>query len=161
VTDKHRELNMRPLTLMKICHWIKCTITSVTVTLQWSISQIGVFISRTLHQCLTSVQLPSPSCVPPLHHLKRTESNSHSNIYLHINRQTNACHVLRPVLRCRWYWAPGARRCWSLSCPHGTRHQTHCMPMLRSNDGTCTDGRTPDRYIDPSPHTMQTFPKMW
>ena len=42
----------------------------------------------------------------------------------------------------------------SVSAASALAHQqTSCTPLLLSIDGT--DGRTPGRYIDPAPHTMQ------
>ena len=49
-------------------------------------------------------------------------------------------------------------------CAYGAQQQTHRTPLLRSivwdrlTDGQ-TDGRTPDRFIDPAPHTMRTVSK--
>jgi len=43
-----------------------------------------------------------------------------------------------------------------ISRPHGAQQQTRRTPPLRSNDRTYigrTDGRTPDRCIDPAPHS--------
>ena len=53
----------------------------------------------------------------------------------------------------------GARRpplSIDISCPHGAQQQTRRTLLLRSNNGTDgrTDGRTPDRYIDPAQHTV-------
>ena len=45
----------------------------------------------------------------------------------------------------------GARRCRSMFCPREAQQQTRCTPQRLSNDRT--DGRTPDRYIDPAPRT--------
>jgi len=62
-------------------------------------------------------------------------------------------------------WAPGVCRCQSISpASTGAQQQTRRTPLLRSNDGTNrrtdgeTDGRTPDRYIDPAPHTVRAVP---
>ena len=54
----------------------------------------------------------------------------------------------------------GASRCRSISPVNaaGNQQQTRRTPLLLSNDDTeidgRTDGRTPDRYIYPNPHTM-------
>jgi len=42
----------------------------------------------------------------------------------------------------------------------GAQERTRRTPLLRSIDGTDgrTDGRTPDRYVAPAPHTMRAVP---
>jgi len=40
-----------------------------------------------------------------------------------------------------------------ISCPQSAQQQTRRPPLLLSIDGT--DRRTPDRYLDPAPHTIQ------
>jgi len=50
------------------------------------------------------------------------------------------------------------RLLWTdMSCRRGAQQQTRRAPLLLSNDETDrqTDGRTPDRYIDPAPHAMR------
>jgi len=43
-------------------------------------------------------------------------------------------------------------------CAYGAQQQTRRTPLLRLTDGQM-DGRTPDRFIDPAPHTMRTVSK--
>jgi len=53
----------------------------------------------------------------------------------------------------------GARRpplSIDISCLHGVQQQTRRTPLLLSNDGTQTDGWTPDRFIDSASHTMRS-----
>jgi len=58
------------------------------------------------------------------------------------------CRAAAPLLL-------GASRCSDISCPHGAQHSAANPPRLRSNDGSDkrTDGRTPDRCVDPVLHT--------
>jgi len=46
-------------------------------------------------------------------------------------------------------------------CPYSAQQQTRHTPLSRSTDGTdgLTDRRTPDRFIDPVPHTMRAVSK--
>ena len=50
----------------------------------------------------------------------------------------------------------------NMSCPHDAQQQTRRTPLLLSTDETNrrtdrqTDGRSPNRYIDPVPHTMRS-----
>jgi len=75
------------------------------------------------------------------------------------------------------YWAPccgpgcgaAAAGCPALSIDifwaYGTQQQTRRTPLLRSTDGTDwltdrqADGQTPDRFIDPAPHTIRAVSK--
>jgi len=49
----------------------------------------------------------------------------------------------------------------NIFCAYGAQQQTRRTPLLRLTDGTdwLTDRRTPDRFIDPAPHTMRTVSK--
>ena len=65
--------------------------------------------------------------------------------------------LLSAVLRRRCCWAPTVLQSIDVSCPPGAQQQTTSSGVLRANNGTDgqTDGRTPDRYIDPAAHTMR------
>jgi len=49
--------------------------------------------------------------------------------------------------------APAEQQSISIFCPHGAQQQTRRTSVLLSIDGT--DGRTPDRFIDPVAHSVE------
>jgi len=49
--------------------------------------------------------------------------------------------------------APAEQQSISIFCPHGARQQTGRTSLLLSIDGT--DGRTPDRFIEPAAHSVE------
>jgi len=59
-----------------------------------------------------------------------------------------------PVLRRRCCWAPGARRCRSISPARGAPSSKPAARHCCGGSVRQTDRRTQDRYLDPVPHTV-------